>query len=67
MHELTIKTGRTKQNITEALLSLEKQGFIEWTNKQHVQSILIIKGWEDEGKKKPNRTISSNIDYWTQY
>ena len=67
MHELTIKTGRTKQDITEALLSLERQGFIEWPDKQHVESIFIIKGWEDEDKKKPRRPTSSNIDYWTQY
>lgn len=63
MHGLTIKTGRTKQDITSALLSLERQGFIEWPDKQHVQSICIIKGWEDEGKKKPKRPTSSSIDY----
>lgn len=66
MNELMIKTGRSKQEITAALLSLEKKGFIEWEDKEFVQTILIIIGWEDDNKKSKS-TSSSNIDYWTQY
>ncbi|GIO31130.1 MULTISPECIES: hypothetical protein [Paenibacillus] len=49
MHELMIKTGKSKQHIMQSLIQLEKQSYILWEDRRHVESIRILQGWEREG------------------
>ncbi|MGN7359999.1 hypothetical protein ACTHPF_26840 [Paenibacillus sp. SAF-054] len=69
MEELVIKTGKTKQDIRQALINLEDQLFIIWDDKRLVESIKILRGWEHSGtaKEEKKTSTSSNTDYWTQY
>ncbi|MNH78557.1 hypothetical protein D3C73_308630 [compost metagenome] len=59
-------TGRHRsQEVTEGLLGLEKDNYIEWRDKDDLQSISIIEGWE-------RGTIviqpsTRHADYWTNY
>ncbi|MCJ8015318.1 hypothetical protein MUG84_26995 [Paenibacillus sp. KQZ6P-2] len=59
MEELVIKTGRTKQGIKKALISLEDQLYIIWDDKRLVQSIKIVCGWENEGTVKENTACAT--------
>ncbi|MFU1798662.1 hypothetical protein ACM1RC_32810 [Paenibacillus azoreducens] len=65
MEELMIKTGKTKKDITRALINLEDQLYIIWKNKRLVESIRILQGWEQ--REKSARSTGGNTDYWTQY
>lgn len=73
--ELVIKTGQSKQRIREALIYLENDQYISWSNKADINSILILEGWERQPMKPSTVTsvqhrrqnISQNINYWTQY
>ncbi|KAA8757854.1 hypothetical protein [Paenibacillus sp. UASWS1643] len=67
MHELTVKTGKSKGEIQKCLIRLEDQLFISWDDKRQVESIKILQGWEIvESKAGPIESIN-NIDYWTQH
>lgn len=68
MAELMIKTGKSKQNIHQALIKLEDQLFIIWDDKRFVESIKILHGWEREDHSRDKQILSpGNTDYWTQY
>ncbi|GAB6990101.1 LexA family transcriptional regulator [Paenibacillus pini] len=71
MHELEVKTGKSKGEITHYLLELEKQSYIQWESKPYVQTIKILEGWDRDGRvlEELQHTMyvkpTSNIDYWT--
>jgi len=72
IHELTIKTGREKVDIMAALEGLVKENYISWADKSDTSNIVILEGWEREGKQskpttsqKPSR--SGDVRYWTEY
>lgn len=67
MEELIIKTGKTRQEIKMALISLEDQMYIIWDEKRLVESIKILQGWEREGEHQKTKPSSGSTDYWTQY
>ncbi|MCJ8015200.1 hypothetical protein MUG84_26385 [Paenibacillus sp. KQZ6P-2] len=67
LEELVIKTGRTKQDIKKALISLEDQMYIIWDDKRLVESIKILQGWEHEEEQLKSKPSINNTDYWTQY
>lgn len=45
IHELTIKTGRRKAGVLEALAGLRDAGYIEWAPERPEQ-ITVIQAWE---------------------
>ncbi|MNS19287.1 hypothetical protein D3C72_510010 [compost metagenome] len=60
-------TGRHRsQEVTEGLLRLEQDNYIAWEDKDDLQSIMIIEGWE-RGTVVPKGSISRNMEYWTDY
>ncbi|MNR93696.1 hypothetical protein D3C72_247550 [compost metagenome] len=59
-------TGRHRsQEVTGGLLGLEKDNYIAWSDKDDLQSIVIIEGWERGSIVIQPSTI--NADYWTKY
>lgn len=72
VHELTVKTGKGKQNVMAALDALIASDYIHWEDKSDTANIVILEGWErDTEKPKLPNTVSAanpnNTDYWTQY
>lgn len=66
MQELKVKTGRSEEDITQTLISLEDKLFIIWDDKRHVESIKLLQGWEQQPKSETIKS-SDNLDYWTKY
>lgn len=58
--------GRTKEDIMQALQSLEGKGYIHWRIKPDTATIAVIKAEEDSS---PSLAIKhdSGSDYWTFY
>lgn len=72
VHELTVKTGKGKQNVMAALDALITSEYIHWEDKSDTVNIVILEGWEREGERskidhRPAPTNPNNTDYWTQY
>lgn len=71
IHELTIKTGKHKADVTAALDALIKERYIHWEDKSDTNNIVILEGWERESERpktesKPPMT-KGDISYWTEY
>ncbi|WP_433943444.1 hypothetical protein [Paenibacillus sp. SN-8-1] len=59
-------TGRHRsQEVREGLQGLEKDNYIAWEDKDDLQSIVIIEGWERGAVVIQPST--RNTDYWTNY
>ena len=63
--ELQIKTGKKEGRIKHVLLELEKKGYISWEDKRSIDSIIILKAWEQEESR--HSTTSRNTEYWSSY
>lgn len=61
--ELFFKTGKTTQELSQILLSLEHKQYIYWDNKLEVNSVVMIQGWE----RKEKTVLPLPESYWTQY
>lgn len=67
MELLMVKTGRAKEAIDAALVSLESKNYIEWPDKAQLQSVIIRKAWEQPlGSERSVRSTDS-VKYWTEY
>ncbi|MNW38899.1 hypothetical protein D3C74_159770 [compost metagenome] len=64
--ELERMTGRRYADIDKALNELVQQ-YIFWPDRPHLQTIVILEGWERDRPLKPKTRPSGNIDYWTKY
>ncbi|SMF89027.1 hypothetical protein SAMN05661091_4492 [Paenibacillus uliginis N3/975] len=58
-------TGRSVQDITQGLKTLEGKGYLLWQDENTTQSIVVMKDSEDVPQLP--RDKGSNIDYWTFY
>lgn len=76
VHELTVKTGKYKADVTAALNTLIKLNYITWDNRTDTSHIVILEGWERENERPKvahvptsnnNTSNETNLDYWTQY
>ncbi|MET3828672.1 hypothetical protein ABIC86_000132 [Paenibacillus sp. DS2363] len=70
LHELTIKTGKEKPDVMEALDVLISERYIQWDDKSDTANIIILEGWERECEKPqiPKALERSNDwRYWTDY
>ncbi|OMC63697.1 hypothetical protein BK126_26245 [Paenibacillus sp. FSL H7-0326] len=68
MKELQTKTGHDGNKIKDALLNLEKQVLIAWEDKESLDSIVLLKGWEDESDLPRSVTAThTSTNYWTEY
>ncbi|SDF03001.1 hypothetical protein SAMN04488542_1057 [Fontibacillus panacisegetis] len=65
--ELERLTGRRYADIDKALNELVQQQYIFWPDRPHLQTIVILEGWERDQPLKPKTQLSSNLDYWTKY
>lgn len=45
IHELEIKTGRTREGVYKVLSVLNNERYIEWSELQP-ENIILIEGWE---------------------
>ena len=61
--ELSLKTGKTTDELSQILLSLENKQYIYWDNKLEVNSVVMIQGWE----RKEKTVLPPQESYWTQY
>lgn len=66
MQELMIKTGKSEKDITDTLIILEDKLFIIWDDKRQVESIQLLKGWEQQLRIELSQPLD-NLDYWTKY
>ncbi|WP_342551982.1 hypothetical protein [Paenibacillus sp. FSL R7-0652] len=68
MDELENKTGRSRVQIRESLLELERKGHIAWDNPSAMESIQILQAWEQEAQmvRKP-QPGGSAVKYFTDY
>lgn len=46
MGELERMTGRASNDVIRGLNVLEKEQYISWPDKSHLQSIVVLEGWE---------------------
>lgn len=73
--ELQVRTGRSKQEITNAFIHLEQQAYIRWDGKSSVTQAVILEGWErPEGSTQTKRALpqrspqeDESYRYWTDY
>ncbi len=72
IHELTVKTGKHKPDVTAALDALITAQYIHWEDKSDTTHIVILEGWEREAEKPklpkaPPLVQQNDLSYWTQY
>ena len=69
IHELTVKTGKSKTDVSASLDVLVNEQYIHWEDRSNTSNIVILEGWEREGDRPKVKVVSppDNIDYWTQY
>ncbi|MDT9719104.1 hypothetical protein QVE09_09340 [Paenibacillus sp. ClWae2A] len=72
IHELTVKTGKGKQDVMAALDALIKAEYIHWEDRSDTSNLVILEGWEREAEKPklpkvPPQAQSNDLSYWTQY
>ncbi|WP_458123333.1 hypothetical protein [Paenibacillus sp. Z3-2] len=72
IHELTVKTGKGKQDVMAALDGLIKSEYINWEDKSDSRNLVILEGWERESEKPklpkaPPLVQQNDLSYWTQY
>lgn len=69
IHELTVKTGKSKTDVSAALDVLVKEQYIHWEDRSNTSNIVILEGWEREEERHKVKSVLSpgSIDYWTQY
>ncbi|WP_018887104.1 hypothetical protein [Paenibacillus massiliensis] len=73
--ELQVRTGRSKQEITNAFIHLEQQAYIRWDDKSSFMQAVILEGWErPEGNTQTKRPLPQRPSqddeayrYWTDY
>ena len=63
--ELQIKTGKKEGRIKHVLLELERKGYVSWEDKSTLDSIIILKAWEQESSH--HATPSRGTEYWSSY
>ncbi|WP_427050335.1 helix-turn-helix domain-containing protein [Paenibacillus sp. TC-CSREp1] len=68
MDELENKTGRSRAQIRESLLELERKGYIAWGNPSSLDNIQILQAWEQEpGPMRKAQPAGSAVKYFTEY
>ncbi|MEN1985243.1 helix-turn-helix domain-containing protein [Paenibacillus hubeiensis] len=71
LHELTVKTGRSQNDIISALDGLVNANYISWRNKPDTSSIVILEGWEREADQPKTASVKPkppvDTSYWTEY
>ncbi|GGH44376.1 hypothetical protein GCM10008014_05710 [Paenibacillus silvae] len=68
MDELENKTGRSRVQIRESLLELERKGYIAWGNPSSLENIQILQAWEQEpGPVRKAQPAGSAVKYFTEY
>lgn len=67
LEQLETMAGKRKDQIIQALMELEKQGFIRWENKSSVEYVVILQAWENGMSSIKSPNISRGADYWTMY
>lgn len=67
--ELERVTRKPAAAVAKGLDGLVKQGYILWPDRPHLETIVILEGWERErgAAPKPKPCQSKSIEYWTQY
>ncbi|MNJ58068.1 hypothetical protein D3C77_536830 [compost metagenome] len=68
MVELERVTGKTVGVIEQGLVGLVEQQYILWPDRPHLDTIVILEGWEREQLQTPKPRINTgSTDYWTRY
>lgn len=73
--ELKRLSGRRPAAIKAGMLQLVEQHYIQWDDKQSVETAVVIEAWErdvpfkEHAGSDPNKSqpLTGNIDYWTDY
>jgi hypothetical protein len=75
--ELKRLSGRRSAAIKAGILQLVEQQYIQWDDKQPVETAVVIEAWDrdvpfkdhtDAGSHKSQQAqLTGNIDYWTDY
>lgn len=75
--ELKRLSGRRSAAIKAGMLQLVEQYYIQWDDKQPVETAVVIEAWErdvpfkDHAAAGPHKSqqapLTGNIDYWTDY
>lgn len=75
--ELKRLSGRRSAAIKAGMLQLVEQHYIQWDDKQPVETAVVIEAWERDvpfkdyvgadPHKSQQAPFTGNIDYWTEY
>lgn len=77
LSELERLSGRRSGSIKAGMLQLIEQHYIQWDEKQPVETAIIIEAWERDVRykeqaetapgKSQQASAAGNTDYWTNY
>ena len=66
--ELSAITYRSIDELIHTLTVLENKRYIYWDNKEDLETLIMIDGWERETRRPRTPTPrSEDASYWTQY